>query len=69
MKRYRWLLLSATMSTLNQRLQMNRHAAVIEYLLSLGADASIKDGEGKTAADYARQNKNEYMCELLMRSF
>lgn len=67
------MLLSAMMivvfCTLNQRLQMNRHAAVIEYLLSLGADVSIKDGEGKTAAEYARQNKNEYMCELLMRSF
>lgn len=36
-----------------------------EYLLFLGADATIVDRTGKTAMDYARESENEMLVSLL----
>ena len=41
--------------------------AVIHFLLDAGADATIKDGEGKLAIDYAVENENLKGTNVLQR--
>ncbi len=38
---------------------------IIEALLKAGADVNVKDNEGKTALDYAKENKNPEILKLL----
>jgi len=37
----------------------------LKFLLENGADKSIKDNDGKTAYDYAVENGNTELAELL----
>ncbi|KAG5187935.1 ankyrin repeat protein, partial [Tribonema minus] len=40
-------------------------AAIIEILLSSGADAAIRDGQGRTAADVAAEKGRHQYAEVL----
>jgi ankyrin repeat protein len=42
---------------------------VVEYLLMLGADASILNSHGKKAIDIAREKDNSMMVEILERRY
>ena len=42
------------------------HTKICEMLLALGADPSLKDWQGKTALDYARQ-RNKPECAALLQ--
>lgn len=44
---------------------MHGNQALVEYLLSIEADASLKDAFGKTAYDYAIENGHAEIAELL----
>jgi hypothetical protein len=39
----------------------------VEVLLQHRADATLKDGDGKTAKDWARQNKRDSVLQILQR--
>lgn len=41
------------------------HTQSVSVLLSLGADASLRDHRGKTALDWARENTDDALVELL----
>lgn len=44
------------------------HFEVVEILLDFGADVSLKDKDGETAIDFARNNNNEQVAKLLESS-
>lgn len=43
----------------------HEHVKIVELLLELGANKSIKDANGKTALDYAKENNNSEIIDLL----
>lgn len=47
------------------RLFFAGHQAVVEYLLSVGADASIRDSDGKLAVDRAKDNGRATIMAVL----
>ena len=42
----------------------NKNPEVIEALLKAGVDAKAKDEDGKTALDYAKDNKKIYKTKV-----
>ena len=45
----------------------HHQAAVVEILLDYGASALVEDSTGLTAVDYAMQNKNQMIVDMLLR--
>lgn len=38
---------------------------IVEFLLDLGADASKKDGEGRTAAEFAHAHGHDTLADIM----
>jgi hypothetical protein len=47
----------------------NGHRAVVKYLLGVGADPSLKDTDGGTAADWARGHRNGGLALILEAAY
>jgi len=49
------------------RASLRGHKEVVKYLINQGADKNIKDKSGKTALDWAVENKFDDVRELLLK--
>ena len=46
----------------------SENICLVEYLLSMGCDVTLKDSANKTALDYAQEYKNEEIIKLLQEN-
>lgn len=55
-------------ATLLMRAVRFNYVSVVKFLLDYGADISIKDDKNKTALNYAEENNNQMMINLLTKA-